>query len=546
MGDWEGRDPRWASLMDRKAQGEPLSAEELAVCERAAAEDPACRRELELLDELTELDVPPTSQSRALVDAALARLAAENEAREREEELALRAPPRRAQAAWLSGGAAAIAVAASWLLFARSADEKAAPAATIAPPRMELVYAAGDVQVDGAPVTFGATMLAEGSELRVGRGSACVALDPGIDVCASENTRLVLGRVHNPWRRLDLLEGKVGVQLSRQPEGLKLSIVADDVWSTAVGTAFTVERAEGHGVRTTVLHGKVRVGGSDGPEHIVSEHQRAEIRGEQAHVAPISRSDESPEWALLRPAKLWSNPVAATLEVRGAPNGAEVLLDGQKIGIAPLATLIPAGMHELALRVDGRIAATREFVSEVGQVASFSFAGHTFGAQERGEPPETAPRTGRAPRRALAPQPASASEPAFARPETAAPASDLLAEARRLLRAGRFEDAAARYAALRETHPHSPEAHTVLVSLAELQLDRLARPQQALDNLELYLRDGRGSLMEEARLARIRALRQIGRRDAERSAVAEFLREHPRSFKAGALEQRLGELDTRR
>jgi predicted Zn-dependent protease len=119
----------------------------------------------------------------------------------------------------------------------------------------------------------------------------------------------------------------------------------------------------------------------------------------------------------------------------------------------------------------------------------------------------------------------------------------MLTEARRLMRRNRFAEAAERYEALRAAYPDSPEAQAVLVSLAELQLDQLAQPGEALRNLNLYLRQGGGTLAEEARQARIRALRQLGRRAGEAEAIAEFLYEHPRSFEAAALRARLAELE---
>jgi hypothetical protein len=296
-------------------------------------------------------------------------------------------------------------------------------------------------------------------------------------------------------------------------------------------------------VRTTVLHGKVRVGSDGGKEELVSEHQRAEVRGARATVAPIGRSDESPEWALLGPAKLWSNPVSATLELRGVPAGSEVLLDGQAIGVAPLSSLIPAGMHRLQIRIDGRIAASREFVSEVGQLTAISFEGQLLDAEpELVVKPSSRASSGiaRAERPSVAVQPIALPEPTV---DTVPAAAEMLHDARRLMRAERFAEAAGRYQALRDAYPHSPEAHTVLVSLAELQLDRLHQPAAALDTLELYLREGRGALVEEARQVRIRALRSLGRIGAEADAIAEFLREHPRSFEAAALRQRAAELE---
>jgi tetratricopeptide (TPR) repeat protein len=551
---------RWAELMDRSALGEALSAEERAFCERVTMEDRACRREVQLLDELARLDAAPDAESGALVDATLARLVEESAKAEREELSQLKRPSRAPWVMWISGAAAVAAVAAAIVLLpARKGADKQATATVQPPnPRVELVYAAGDVLVDGKPVTFGSTLLTEGSEITVKRGSACFAMDPDIDVCTGEYTRLSLARMHSPWRRVDLLEGKVGVQLSPQPDGFRLSIVADGVWATAVGTAFTVERGKASSVRTTVLHGKVRVGSDDGKEELVSEHQRAEVRGERATVAPIGRSDESPEWALLGPAKLWSNPVSATLELRGVPAGSEVLLDGQAIGVAPLSSLIPAGMHRLQIRIDGRIAASREFVSEVGQLTAISFEGQLLDADPEpvvkpsgGASSGTAPalRGGasfaRAQRPSVALQPIALQPIALPEPpaETVPAAAEMLHDARRLMRAERFAEAAGRYQALREAYPRSPEAHAVLVSLAELQLDRLHQPAAALDTLERYLREGRGALVEEARQVRIRALRNLGRLGAEADAIAEFLREHPRSFEAAALRQRAAELE---
>jgi hypothetical protein len=434
-------------------------------------------------------------------------------------------------------------VALAFVLFPRSdAEPQATPGTPQPGPRVELVYAAGDVLVDGKKVSFGSTLLSEGSRVEVGNGSACVAMDPGIDICAGENTRFALSRMHSPWRRIDLLEGKVGVQLLPQPEGFRLSIVADDVWNTEIGTAFTVEHAEKTGVRTTVLNGKVRVGGDGGNERLVSAHQRADVQGERASVLPIGRSDESPEWALLAPAKLWSNPVSATLEVRGAPPGSEVLLNGQVIGMAPLSTLFPAGMHKLQIRSDGLLSPAREVVSEVGQRTSVSFEGQALAGIASAEPaqaplPEAASR---APVHGVRREPAVQAEPGA---ETVSATAGILSDARRLMRGNRFAEAAERYEALRAGYPQSPAAHTVLVSLAELQLDELGRPGEALRNLDLYLREGGGTLVEEARQARIRALRQLGRRAGEAEAISEFLYEHPRSFEAAALRRRLAELE---
>lgn len=519
---------RWTALTDKHAAGELLSAEDLAFCERFGMEHPLCRREQEWLNALAHLDVPPSADSRALVDATLAQLSDESAAAERKEVAALKGRPRFL---WL-GGIAVAAAGVTALAYVPRAPEVQQSATIQAPTaaRVELVYAAGEVLVDGQPARGGFGLLREGSVIQVGHGAACVAMDPGIDVCTAKDTQIRLTRLQGKWRRVDLEEGTLAVQLLPQPEGSQLSIVADGVWATAVGTAFSVERSATLGVRTSVLNGKVRVGRDGGQEQFVVAHQRSEMQDGAVKVVPISRSDESPQWAVLSPAKLWSNPVSATLELRGLPLGTEVWLDGQSIGFAPLSTLIPAGNHELQARAGERVLATRQFVSQVGQLTMLR-----FDVQAAIEPPST--RSAPPEQRAAAETPAAPQAPS---------AAAMLSDARKLMLAARFSDAAAAYEALRLAYPQSPEARAVLVSLAELQVDRLGQPASALTNVERYMRGEHGALGLEALQVRIRALRALGEPQREADAIADFLRRYPESFQAGPLTQRLADLKAMR
>ncbi|HMI91419.1 MAG TPA: PEGA domain-containing protein [Polyangiales bacterium] len=546
MIDLEAQYRRWAELMDRDSAGESLSPDELDFCERFVAQHPACAREQELLLELADLDAAPSPESRALVDATLARLADEAAQAERVELSRLRGRGRVPRTWLLTGGAVAAAALALMMAWPRKHDAPnvAIPVASPLPAaRVELVYASGDVRVNGVRLPTGsAVLLAEGSRVSVGEGGgACLAMDPEIDVCARADSELVLSRTGGPWRRLDLLRGKVGVQLATQPAGYHFSVVVADVWSTAVGTAFTVANEGERGVRTTVMHGKVRVGRDGANEQLIGAHERAEVESMRASVTAVGRGDESSEWALLRPAALWQDRVSATLVLHGEPVGAEVVLDDQPIGIAPLATLVPAGKHRLQVRVQGRSVLDRELLSEAGQTAVISYDAAALAHEAPAAAPqaalEPALRRGH-PRSRAAARSAEANQPE--------PAADMLREAHRLMRAQSFDQAAKQYDALRTAYPESPEATTVLVSLAELQLDRLRRPALALDNLERYLADGSGGLGEEARQVRIRALRALGEREREGIAIEEFLRLHPRSFKAPALQRRLAELQAAR
>lgn len=557
MIDQEAQYRRWAELIDRRDAGDTLTADELAFCERFGAQHPACAREEALLAELADLDAAPDAESRALVDATLARLADETAdaavQAERVELSRLRGRPRLPRA-WLVAGTAVAAAALALLMAwprkpaAPAAKASATPTVLVVPAaRVELVYASGDVRINGVRLPVGSTvLLAEGSRISVGeRSGACLAMDPEIDLCAPGGSELVLSNTHTSARRIDLVRGRLGVQLAPQPEGYRLSIVAQDVWSTAVGTAFTVVNDGERGVRTTVMHGKVRVGqGSHEPAaggKLVAAHERADVAAEaraaEAKVAAVGRGEESSEWALLRPTALWQNRVSSMLVLQGEPAGAEVVLDEQTIGIAPLSTLLPAGSHRLEVRVNGQTLLRRDLRAEAGQTAVVRYEPLALPSEVPALEPEA---------RAQPQRRRSAARVQEAPAEQALAPADMLREAHRLMRAQSFEAAARQYDALRVAYPESPEAKTVLVSLAELQLNRLGRPALALDNLDRFLSGGPGGLGEEARQVRIRALRALGEPEREEQAIEEFLRLHPRGFRAAALQRRLAELQASR
>lgn len=113
-------------------------------------------------------------------------------------------------------------------------------------------------------------------------------------------------------------------------------------------------------------------------------------------------------------------------------------------------------------------------------------------------------------------------------------AGELLREAQEARAAGQRKRAAERYRRLVTLHPKSVEARSALVSLGQLELDELQQPRAALRHFEKYLRHP-GPLAEEAAYGRIRALRSLGRREAELDAIDQFLRAHTESGYAGAL-----------
>jgi hypothetical protein len=119
-------------------------------------------------------------------------------------------------------------------------------------------------------------------------------------------------------------------------------------------------------------------------------------------------------------------------------------------------------------------------------------------------------------------------------------AAMLLENARRELERGNARAAHALYERLRASYPASPEARTVLVTMGKLELD-LGRPERALSSFDAYLAAG-GALALEAQSGKIRALRALGRTEAERQAIRQYLARFPNGFEAPAFERRLAAL----
>lgn len=516
---------RWDALLDREAMGEALPPQDAQFLQDFASAHPEYAREHALLEELSQLDATPDADSGALVDAVMARLqdgdAEVHPATESESPRALGHLATRRIAVWL--GAAALVGVGLWtsLMPPQPAPlaEHDSPAAPPPASRFELVYASGDARLDGTETAAGGALLRVGQVVSTAEGNACFVLDPGIDVCLDAHSKLRVGALEGPERKLALQAGRVSLRLDKQPAGSSITIEAGGVASTAIGTAYSVRLAE-EGVATSVMEGRVRVV-SGGRVSEVAAHQRITVDdGDRAMRSGMSRAQESAEWGALSTRALWQGEVSGELHVSGEPKGAEVWLDGRTIGALPLSSLVPVGSHVLVVRQGEQVLHELQFEAR---------AGHRETVQVLPLPTPTTD---------------AAEEAAAVRPgrRTAGPSpTELLSGARHMMVDGRWEDAAAIYRALRRQHPDSPEAHTVLVSLAQLELDRLGQPGKALSLLDRYLAGG-GELKQEARYTRIRALRRLDLPEAEQDAIELFLSAHPRSFHARRLQRRLQEL----
>jgi hypothetical protein len=546
---------RWAQLMDRAARDEVLTPEEEAFCERFARDNVAAEREVAAYQELGEFDGQSEDSRtlRLLVDGALSRLESEDAERAVAEVRRFRLPPAPF---WLVASGIGAALLAMGLLnrgqlasvpAVSTSSEAHAEASNSRPlTRAELVYASGEVNVEGKRATAGRVLLGEGTWIETKDGVACVLVDSDINLCLAANSDMRLTTLYTPHRRVELGSGILATRLSTQPEGQNLTIAAGDVTSTAIGTAFSVERAAGRPVVTTVLNGKVRVAHGTA-EKLVNAHERAQSSDNSVQVNSLSRTEEASSWALLGPTMLWHDPVSATLELNGEPVGAEAWLDGQLIGRAPLSSLVPVGGHRLIVRKDAAVLLDEELHWNAGESRSLVYRAQALAAASREVRRVRARKAAaRVDRAELSAKVVPEAVVEALAPEISGPTpAELLRSARRQVRDGSLRAAVATYESLRTGYPRSEEAHTVLVSLGKLQLSALNDPARSLELLDAYLVRG-GTLSEEARLARIHALRALQRSKDEAAAISEFLVKHPRSFEDSTLRARLADLRSQR
>jgi hypothetical protein len=589
---------RWAELVDREAIGEPITTAEKVFCRRLEEQNLKCQAELAFWEEVETIETESDDASRALVDRVLA--AVEKEPEEDVPVIARKLLRRKrlADFKWLFAAAAValigVGVGTKSNIFGL-VEQRGHRALEAVSSRVELVYISGQVLVNGKSASVGQRLLVEGNELEVVCGSACIAIDPGIDVCLGERGRVKLSKIVSSEKQLDLYAGRLTAVLKTQPKGGSFSVGANGTVVTAVGTAFSVEVTPERGeVETIILSGKVALG-ANGVSRSLVAHQQAVIRGGKQVVSSVVRSKESRHWALVQPTELWQQPSTAILDLPKAPADARVVLDGQPIGIAPLATLIPSGGHILEVQVKGRTVIEKAFTAEAGQpttvdlgIVTATPACQNYLEDGASEPQKSSGKASGSSAMPLSGDTPTASKlersgearPSEARPRPSSPhvalapsldaraiegrrtktrnpatvtgsgapdllpegisAREMLQQARTLMAERRWNEAAEAYRDLTAAHPGSSEAKVGLVSLGQLELNHIGQPEMALMRFNHYLNLGeRGVLDQEARYARISALKALGRIASEANAIEEFLKLYPDSFESKLLRERL-------
>ncbi|HXI59737.1 MAG TPA: tetratricopeptide repeat protein [Polyangia bacterium] len=146
--------------------------------------------------------------------------------------------------------------------------------------------------------------------------------------------------------------------------------------------------------------------------------------------------------------------------------------------------------------------------------------------------------------RALAHAPTAAVASDEDKPPASAPdAEDLLSGANQLRGQRRWREAAAVYQKVIVSFPETDGAYVAMLARAELLLDHLARPAEALLLFQRALaRQPAGLLTEEARYGIAACYRAMGDIENERRALNAFLAAHPHSLLRASAAGRLAEL----
>jgi hypothetical protein len=513
---------RFNELQERWAAGEHLSSDEERERREGALGDPLAERELALFEELRERGDGVEELPKGFVERILAEIGSRPRLHllSPGERLPAAALTPRVRRVWLVAAAVLVPVSAAAALFVllrtpvpsdSASTQPMAPAPRLA--RSELVLASGDVTVpEGARV--GGRALATGDRVSTAEGRACLGIDPGIDVCLGVESEIVLDSLSSDDVRIRVERGTALAALTRRDQNHSFALTAGDVVVTAHGTVFAVERRPGDALDVVVMEGAVEVLSRAKPA-LVSAHSRLTLeRGSSAREPEaVGRGEEARFWALLAARELWAKPELGVLEVSAGEPGLELAVDREASLTLPFRAFVPAGRRSIALRTK----AGDEVTTAVDVVA-----GETFVV----DPNELLARRTAPVESAVAPTPGA-----------------LLARARKELAAGNARAALAVYERLRVTHPTSPEARTVLVTIGKLELD-LKQPARALASFDTYLA-APGALAPEALAGKIRALRALGRADDERRAIETYLARHPDGFDAPLLRQRLEVLQAR-
>jgi len=346
------------------------------------------------------------------------------------------------------------------------------------------------VAADGARWVEGGTLSTTDEPLRLRRGDdLTVALD--------RSTRAQVSALRDDRLALDLRSGCLAVEVDPSAE-IAVAVETELGRVVVQGTIFAVQTSEKE-VRVEVVRGSVKV--------------------------------ESPELAY-GSAEVSANESLAIRAVQIDPLGAA--RRSAILALLGIETGQPAGEGEpqaVAARAEEESPAERADDTTSGKPAPVSPARPAETGTDKPDPVAEP----------LEPEADEAIEPET---EPAVPSpGELIRVARERRISGDWSGAAEAYQQVLTLHPGRPEAVTVLLPLAEIELEHLRRPAKALAHFSQYsAQRPSGALAEEASYGRCAALRALGQTAREIQALEEFLQKFPGSVHAKNARARLESL----
>ena len=251
---------RWDALLEREAEGEPLSADDRAFIADYAARNPEAAQELELLRALGGA-LQQAARGEAPGDRELiARVFEQNRAEQR----------AKVGRGTLAVGLALAAGLALW--WARPHAMAPAERTSLPPALMQLAAPAVGVTLDGALAEANATVR-QGQRIETHEAGACFRFDRNVRACFAPRS---VARVTSLGTDalLSLEQGAVAAELEHQVVGASFGLQTGSVVMRAVGTRFGLQIASGSFL--SVGAGTVEVTG-DGPVYRVAAPSRTEL-----------------------------------------------------------------------------------------------------------------------------------------------------------------------------------------------------------------------------------------------------------------------------
>jgi ferric-dicitrate binding protein FerR (iron transport regulator)/tetratricopeptide (TPR) repeat protein len=514
------------------AEGREPSGEELAFCEEHLATCPDCRAEREVLSALDGPDnTSPMTQfddvaRRRFVDDLLAKADASDRT-------AISPRPSRARIAVVAVVAAVAAAAAvAIVLWARPDTHAPAPGAETAPSLSpaRVLLASGQVTASGTNATVG-DVVAPGTQLATGSGELWIGLPTDFTVALGPETRAVVRRLDRDALILGLESGRLLISAVPGRKGPRLSVSTRAGTVTVKGTVLTIEDRP-DAVEVLVARGSVEIedgaaakGRRLGPSEAIALGGKAARPTQPEEDADLLKSAAA--FDLLDPG------VSALVDLRSVPSGAAAVIDGASLGRTPLVAAVRAGHRRLEISLDGRLP-----VSELVDVSPGTTLARIIELQPAMATFEDAASTDST---------GSGTAGKTIRPSAGSTksvsATDLLHKAQERRAERDFKGAAAAYKELLSRYPESDEARSAVVSLGQIELDRLGEPAAALRHFNAYLdAKSAGPLGMEALYGRARALKTMGRVVEERASLELFLKRYPDAIQTGDARRRLEQI----